>query len=99
MEEVFSQFCLGILAFFCFKFVVAGKETKKDKIKRIGNKFYAMFLGIITLAAAIVPLVITLKPTTEETTTSSINQPGTSWESTTLTAITSSSLGKNLKVY
>ena len=51
------------------KFItILDEENKKEKIKTFGTKFYAMFLGIITLAAAVVPLVFTFSSSaTEET--------------------------------
>ena len=42
-------------------------ESSTKKIKKIGNKFYAVFVGILTLAAAVVPLVVTLNPGTTAT--------------------------------
>ena len=42
-------------------------ESSTKKIKKIGNKFYAVFVGILTLSAAVVPLVVTLNPGTTAT--------------------------------
>ena len=47
------------------------EESSTKKIKKIGTKFYAVFVGILTLAAAVVPLVVTLNPGTAEVTTES----------------------------
>ena len=43
------------------------EESSTKKIKKIGNKFYAVFVGILTLSAAVVPLVVTLNPGTTAT--------------------------------
>ena len=76
LVPIFSYILHTLEEVFFFADVVADKETKKEKFKKVGKEFYAFFVVILTLAAAIVPLYVTLKPTTEETTPSSINSLG-----------------------
>ena len=82
-------------------------ESSTKKIKKIGNKFYAVFVGILTLSAAVVPLVVTLNPgttATPETTETTITVISTTVDTTstsstnmqnTTTTVTSPPHSKN----
>ena len=65
------------------------EESSTKKIKKIGNKFYAVFVGILTLSAAVVPLVVTLNPGTAEVTTESTTNLISTTVDTTSTSSTS----------
>ena len=69
-------------------FILDEEESSTKKIKKIGTKFYAVFVGILTLAAAVVPLVVTLNPGTTEVTTETTITIIT----TTITSISSTSM-------